>query len=92
MREKNLPFGFDEGDQHVTLVLKHRLRDRCASSLNRQARAVNFVWNYCNEAQKHAFEKRWKWQDKWLSAGALEALTAGSSKELGVQGHTIQKI
>jgi len=92
MRKKNVPFGFEEGDQRITIVLKHRLRDKCASSLNKQARAVNFVWNYCNEAQKHAFEKRWAWKDKWLSTGALEALTARSSKELGLQGHTIQKI
>ena len=91
-RKKNLPFGFEEGDQHVTIVLKHRLRDKCASPLRKQAHAVNFVWNYCNNAQKHAFETRWAWRDKWLSSGDLERLTAGTSKELGIQGHTVQKI
>jgi putative transposase len=91
-RKKNLPFGFEEGDQHVTIVLKHRLRDKCEASLSRQARAVNFVWNYCNEAQRHAFQTRWAWKDKWLSYGQLAALTGGSSKELGLQGHTIQKV
>jgi putative transposase len=50
------------------------------------------VWNYLNDAQKHAFNTRRLWKGKWLSCGDLEALTAGSSKELGIQGHTIQKI
>jgi hypothetical protein len=69
-RKKNLPFGFEEGKQHVTIVLKHRLRDKSASSLNRMARKVNFVCNDCNDAQKHAFETK-SWKDKWLSAEAL---------------------
>jgi hypothetical protein len=60
-RKKNIPFGFEEGEQHVTIVLKHRLRDKSASPLNKQARAVNFVWNYLNSAQRHAFETRRAW-------------------------------
>lgn len=91
-KTKKLPFGFDEGDQRVTIVLKHRLRDKAACSLNRQARAVNFVWNFCNDVQKHAFDRRWAWKDKWVSTGTLEKLTAGAGPELGLQGHTIQKI
>jgi hypothetical protein len=38
-----LPFGFEEGEQYVSIVLKHRLRDKSGSSLNRMARKVNFV-------------------------------------------------
>jgi hypothetical protein len=42
----------------VSIVLKHRRRDKSASSLNSKARKVNFVWNYCNDAQKHTFETK----------------------------------
>ena len=77
-RKKKLPFGYEEGEQYVSIVLKNRLRDQSASSLNKMARTVNFVWNYCNDTQKHAFEKRWAWKDKWLCAETLEDLTAGS--------------
>jgi len=91
-RKKNLPFGFEEGEQYITIVLKHRLRDKAASSLNRQARAVNYVWNYCNNAQKHAFDRRWLWKDKWLSYRQLHTLTTGAGPELGLQAHTIQRI
>ncbi|MBO0750538.1 MAG: hypothetical protein J2P53_00385 [Bradyrhizobiaceae bacterium] len=87
-RKKKLPFGFEEGEQYVTIVLKHRLRDKSASSLGKQARAVNYVWNYCNDAQKHTFETTWAWKDKWLSCGDLERLTAGASTELGLQRTT----
>jgi uncharacterized protein YfeS len=58
------PFGFDEGEQYVTIVLQHRLRDKSASSLNRMARKVNLVWNYCNDAQKHTFETKWAWKEQ----------------------------
>jgi hypothetical protein len=50
-RKKKLPFGFEEDEQYVSIVLKHRLRDNSASSLNKLARTVNFVWNYCNETR-----------------------------------------
>jgi hypothetical protein len=44
-------------------VLKRRLRDKSASSLNRMARKVNFVWNDCNDAETHTFETKWAWKD-----------------------------
>lgn len=69
------------------LTYKSRLRDKHAAELNRQARAVNFVWNYCNEAQRHLL--RW---DRWLSAYDLMRLTAGVGKELDLHGHTVQRI
>jgi hypothetical protein len=67
------------------ITIKLRLRDKHAAELNRQARAVNFVWNYCNEAQRHV----WRW-DRRLSKYDLQKLTAGSSKVLGIHAHTIQ--
>jgi putative transposase len=58
------------------LSVKLRLRDKHAAELNRQARAVNLVWNYCNDAQKHACQTRRAWRDKLLSYSALAAATA----------------
>lgn len=53
--------------------------------LNQQARAVNFVWNFCNDTQKHAL----KWNKPWVTGFDLNKLTAGSSKELGVHSGTV---
>jgi IS605 OrfB family transposase len=53
--------------------------------LNRQSRAVNFVWNFCNDTQKHAL----KWSRKWPSGFDLNVLTTGSSKELGIHSGTV---
>jgi putative transposase len=69
-------------------VFKLRLRDKHARELRRQARAVNFVWNYCNETQQKAARAR----RKWLTAVDLQRLTAGASKELDLHAHTIQKV
>jgi putative transposase len=56
--------------------------------LNAQARAVSFVWNFCNDTQKHAL----KWSKKWPSAFDLNNLTSGTSKELGIPAATINAI
>jgi len=56
--------------------------------LNRKARAVNFVWNYCNDRQKDAL----RFGRKWLSGFDLNKLTAGSSKELGLHSDTINAV
>jgi putative transposase len=69
------------------LTIKLRLRDKHATELDRQARAVNFVWNYCNEAQRHMV--RW---DRWLSKYDLMRLTAGASTDLDVHAHTVQHV
>lgn len=72
----------------ITLTIKLRLRDRHAAELARQARAVNFVWNYCNETSGIA----WRRDHRWLSGFDLEQLTAGSSKMLDLHSHTIQQV
>lgn len=69
-------------------VIKLRLRDKHSAELNRQARAVNFVWNYCNETQQKAARAH----RKWLTAVDLQRLTAGASKDLNLHAHTIQKV
>lgn len=70
-----------------TLTVKLRLRDKHASELNRQARAVNYVWNYCNETSR----KAWSRDRRWLGAFDLQKLTAGASTELNLHAHTIQQ-
>jgi IS605 OrfB family transposase len=69
-------------------TLKFRLRDKHVSELNRHARAVNVVWNYCNETQQKAARSG----RKWLTAVDLQRLTAGASRELDLHAHTIQKV
>jgi putative transposase len=71
-----------------TLTFKFRLRDKHAAELNRQARAVNIVWNYCNDTQQKAARSH----RKWLSAFDLQQLTNGASKELDIHAHTIQRV
>lgn len=68
--------------------IKLRLRDKHEGELNRQARAVNLVWNYANETQQKAVRSG----RKWLSWQDLQKLTAGSSKLLGLHAHTIQRV
>lgn len=73
----------------VTITLKFRVKD--ASELNRLdqlARAVNFVWNYCNDTSYNAIRNH----GKFLSAIDLKNLTSGSAKELGLNSVTIQAI
>lgn len=72
----------------MILTLKLRLRDRHAVGLNRQARAVNFVFNYCNGTQQKAARAG----RKWLTWVDLKRLTAGASKELDLHSHTIQQV
>lgn len=72
----------------MKITYKYRVKDKHFTSLNKQARAINFVWNFCNETQKHAL----KWDKKWPSAYDLQKLTAGSSKELGVSADSIGKV
>ncbi|WP_267550293.1 transposase [Rhizobium rhizogenes] len=70
------------------ITIKLRLKDKHASELNRQAKAVNFVWNYCNETQAKAAAAH----RKWLSNFALQNLTAGSGPMLGLSAQTVCKV
>ena len=67
---------------------KFRLKDKHAAELNMQAHAVNEVWNYCNEVQRWAVLNT----RPWTTMRKLERLTAGSSKLLGLNSTTIQKV
>jgi IS605 OrfB family transposase len=72
----------------VQLTYRFRLRDCHAAELDRQAVAVSFVWNYCNETQQKAV----RMGRRWLSAVDLMRLTAGAAKELDLHAHTIQGV
>ncbi len=77
-----------ERSEMMQLTYKFRLRDKHAVELNRQARAVSYVWNFCNETQQKAARSG----RKWLTAVDLMRLTAGAGKLLDIHAHTIQKV
>ena len=73
----------------MQLTYRYRIKDKHAKRLNAQARAVNFIWNYCNETQmKAARDGR-----KWLSGYDLQKLVAGCTKEgLDVHSHSAMRV
>jgi IS605 OrfB family transposase len=71
----------------MLLVYRYRVKS-LAGLLHRQARACNFVWNFCNDTQRHAL----KWNKRWPSGFDLNRLTAGSSKELVLHAGTINAV
>jgi len=71
----------------VILVYRYRVKS-LSGLLNRQSRAVNYVWNYCNDTQKHAL----KWNKRWPSGFDLNVLTTGSAKELGLHSDTVNAV
>ncbi|MGO4673012.1 RNA-guided endonuclease InsQ/TnpB family protein [Bosea sp. 2YAB26] len=76
------------GPRKTVVTIRLRLRDRHSKVLAKQARAVNFVWNYCNDIQRRSVRDGRKWST-YLS---LQGLTSGSSRELGLHAHTIQRV
>lgn len=71
----------------MLLVYRYRIKS-LNGLLNKQSRAVNYVWNFCNDTQKHALQ----WRKKWPSGFDLNVLTTGSSKELGLHSGTINAV
>ncbi|MGZ2748259.1 RNA-guided endonuclease InsQ/TnpB family protein [Burkholderia stagnalis] len=68
------------------MILVYRYRVKSLNGLlNQQSRAVYYVWNFCNDTQKHAL----KWGKKWPTGFDLNVLTTGSSKELGIHSGTV---
>jgi putative transposase len=69
------------------ITYRYRVKDSTVRrELERQARAVNFVWNYCGEIQEAAWRQNKK---KWPTRWDLGYLTAGSSRLLGISSDTI---
>lgn len=71
----------------MRLVFRYRVKS-LTGLLNRQARAVNFVWNYCNDRQKDAL----RFHRHWHTGFDLIRLTTGSSKELGLHSGTVNDV
>lgn len=78
----------------MTLTYKYRLKGkRCARRLGRQAWASNQVWNYCVSIQRTIQRVR---KDglapKWPLQFDLHRMTAGTSKDLGINAQSINVI
>ncbi len=72
----------------MILTYKFRLKDKHTKELNRQARQVNFVWNYCNDLQQRTVRAH----RKWLTGYDLINMTSGSCKDLDLHSNTIHQI
>ncbi len=71
------------------MILVYRYRVKSLNGLlNQQSRAVNFVWNYCNDRQKDAL----RFGRRWHTGFDLNKLTTGSSKELGLHSGTVNAV
>ncbi|MBV8664842.1 MAG: transposase, partial [Burkholderiaceae bacterium] len=71
------------------MILVYRYRVKSLNGLlNKQARACNFVWNYCNDRQKDAL----RFGRRWHTGFDLNKLTQGSSKELGLHSGTVNAV
>ena len=71
------------------MILAYKYRVKSLNGLlNQQARAVNYIFNFCNDTQKHAL----KWNKRWPTGFDLNNLTAGSSKELGLHSGTVNAV
>lgn len=73
----------------MKITYQYRVKDKHAGRLVSQARAVNFVWNYCNETQQKAVRNG----RKWLSGYDLWKLVAGATKEgLDLHSHSAMRV
>lgn len=80
----------------IILTYRYRIKDGSSSTkraLRKQARAVNFVWNYLCEIDRET-QHRYKagMKVRRLSAYDLGALCRGISKELGIHSDTIDEL
>lgn len=69
------------------LTYRYRVKS-LQGELNRQARAVSYVWNYCNDVQRHAV----RWGKKWPSGFDLNKLCARAGAELAISATTIDQV
>jgi len=72
----------------ITKTLKVRVKDNHSFSLNKQAKSVNYVWNYLNELSHRSIKER----RTFMSDYDLQKYTNGSGKELGLHSQTVQEI
>ncbi len=73
----------------MLLTYRYRIKDATTGKhLDRMARSVNFVWNYCGEVQ-HVSQRHNK---RWPTAFDLIKLTTGSGTMLGLHSDTVQAV
>ena len=65
-------------------VLRIRIKDKHAPSLAEMARAVNFVWNYCNDLSLQMFRRERRFASgieiqRYLNGASKEGLAVGSA-------------
>ncbi len=83
----------------MILTYRYRVKDAAPSTrlaLREQARAVNFVWNYCCSIQREA-ERRWaagcgREASRWPSYFDLTRMTSGCTKDLGILSDTVSAV
>lgn len=73
---------------YTTRTLRLRLKDKHGAFLREQARAVNTVWNFCNELSF----THWKRKRAFFSSYDMQPYTKGASKEIGLHSQTTQAI
>jgi IS605 OrfB family transposase len=71
----------------MILVYRYRVKS-LTGLLIQQARACNFVWNFCNDRQKDAL----RFGRRWHTGFDLNKLTQGSTKELGLHSGTVNAV
>ncbi len=76
---------------HLILTYCYRIKDSSASVqrfLDQCARSANFVWNFCNDAQRFAIQHG----KRWPTGFDLSNLCKGTGKMLGLHSQTVQAI
>ncbi len=69
-------------------TFQFRLKSNNVAELNRMARSVNFVWNYCNDTAMQYLDKK----GIWVSGYQLESLTKGCAADLHLNSQTVKEI
>lgn len=71
------------------VTFKYRVKDKHAARLGQQARAINWVWNFCNETQQKAVRSG----REWLTGHDLWKLVAGATREgLDLHSHSAMRV
>src|SRR4029077_6900482 len=78
----------------MQITYRYRIKDKHASRLEAQARAVNFVWNFCNQIQREACDRHRAGRAvKWPTGYDLVNLVSGVTKEgLDLHSHSATRV
>jgi len=78
----------------MRITYRYRIKDKHASRLEAQAKAVNFVWNFCNQVQRQACDRYRSGRNvRWPTGYDLWKLVAGATKEgLDLHSHSAMRV